>query len=572
GLVSVRIDAGVVEDRYAAGAPAASRWMPIADGLLVATQTDHRSLARLYRARSTDVSVVAMSTVVSDERGHPRGAMVLLARCRDAAHADGLHAEFRALAALVSGRVPDAVAARGQASANETSLSRAIQRAATYASLPEFAIAITNNLRNKIGCEQVALGGVRRRRVRLIAISGFDDVKPRSPGTLHIRQAMEECLDSVTVIVRQIEEKWSGEPLSSGHRLHRRWHEATGNAAVVSIPLVADGVCVAVLSLRRDVHRPFTSDEIAGIRQLVEPFAPAFALIDRAGRSLPAHAVDRVRRGARWLVAPTGWGRKVVLLALVAFAYWFVYGTVTYEITVPCTIQPRAVRHFAAPIEGVIDAVEVEAGDRVRAGDVLVRLDTRTLELQREQLDSEARVSDLHARQAIAAGDVTLATLANAELDVLRAQIAVLDHRIDLATIRAGADGIVLTGDLRPRLGQLVRQGEPLVSIAPPDGWQLDLELPEASIAHLEPGMRGRFASHARPEALQDCRLTRIRPVAIAREGRTIFIADGEFVDPDAPWMRPGVSGVARLDAGPRPVWWIALHRVIDAAAMRFWL
>ena len=88
-------------------------------------------------------------------------------------------------------------------------------------------------------------GGVRRRRVRLIAISGFDDVKPRSPGTLHIRQAMEECLDSVTVIVRQIEEKWSGEPLSSGHRLHRRWHEATGNAAVVSIPLVADGVCAA---------------------------------------------------------------------------------------------------------------------------------------------------------------------------------------------------------------------------------------------------------------------------------------------------------------------------------------
>ena len=32
------------------------------------------------------------------------------------------------------------------------------------------------------------------------------------------------------------------------------------------------------------------------------------------------------------------------------------------------------------------------------------------------------------------------------------------------------------------------------------------------------------------------------------------------------------MEGVAIIDAGMHPNWWIALHRVIDAARLNFWI
>ncbi len=581
GLLTVRGQGGDIEDRYTAGDDdrASPRWSAVAEALLIETQTGQRAQARLYRARanndaSTDddaeVQVIAMSALISDDHGRPRGAIALLTRCASPADGESMHSEFRALAALVSGRVPDGAVA--SAKARETALTRGIQRAARYASLQEFAFAITNNLRNKIGCEQVALGVARGRSVNLLAISGFDEIKRRSPGTIHVRQAMEECLDAGEPLICQLEDKWSHEPLSTGHRLHRRWHTAASSAAVASIPLLVDGVCVAVISVRRDRERPFTADELDTVRNLVEPLAPSLTLVERAGRSLPGHAKDRVAAGARWLVAPTGWGRKALLLAFVGFMYWFVYGTTTHRITVACTIQPHDIREFAAPIEGVIAAVHVQPGDRVQTGDPLVTFDTGDLELEAERLWREIRVFSLEEQYARGAGDVAGASLAEAERRVLEAQLALVDRQIERAVVRATDDGIILDGDLRGLVGQVMQQGAPLLAAASDDVWTIELELPQSAAPWLGPGATGRFRSHARPDAPQDCTLTRIRPRAEAKDGKVVFLAEGELAAPDAAWLRPGVAGVAKIDAGPKPVWWVALHRVIDRLRMRFWL
>jgi hypothetical protein len=44
-----------------------------------------------------------------------------------------------------------------------------------------------------------------------------------------------------------------------------------------------------------------------------------------------------------------------------------------------------------------------------------------------------------------------------------------------------------------------------------------------------------------------------------------------DFEEPIQPWMRPGMSGVAKLDVGERSLLWVVTHRTMDFLRMYFW-
>jgi hypothetical protein len=54
-------------------------------------------------------------------------------------------------------------------------------------------------------------------------------------------------------------------------------------------------------------------------------------------------------------------------------------------------------------------------------------------------------------------------------------------------------------------------------------------------------------------------------------QDRNVFIARAPLeAHPD--WMRTGMEGTARVETISRPVWWVAMHRVVDWGRMNFWL
>jgi multidrug resistance efflux pump len=142
---------------------------------------------------------------------------------------------------------------------------------------------------------------------------------------------------------------------------------------------------------------------------------------------------------------------------------------------------------------------------------------------------------------------------------------------VDRAVIRAPFDGVVIVGDLRKRVGSSLAQGDPLFQVAPSDRWRLELEVPQAKTADLAVGLRGRFSAYANPEQSTPINITRVLGSAQDRGGRNAFIAEAEF-NARSVWLRPGMEGVAKIEYGPRPVWWVSLHGVIDYLRMAFWL
>ena len=404
-----------------------------------------------------------------------------------------------------------------------------------------------------------------------MSISGMDTVRRQSPGVVHLRGAMEECLDAGTPIAFDRAGGWATDQMSQSYRLHKQWHTATQGDAVVSIPLrEAERIC-AVISIRKRADAPLSSEQIDSVRERVEPFMPALRLTDRAARSFVRHARDSLGESIKAVMAPRRLGRKITVgLALVAVT-WFAFGTVNYDLTVPCIVRPAQIRHVTAPFEGVLASASVLEGDSVRQGQVLCRLDDRDLVQQRTELLAELAVLERTKDRAMAESMPVEVQLALANQHLVQAKLDIVNQRIEQTVLRAPMDGVIVKGDLRKSIGSVVARGDPFFEVAPLGDWTLELEVAESASADLSTAMTGLFAGYARPDETHEFRIARVLAEAQIRQGRNAYIAEADFTA-QAGWIRPGMEGVAKIHVGPRPVWWITLHRVIDYLRMSLWL
>ena len=454
---------------------------------------------------------------------------------------------------------------------HDAKLHAAVVRSEDYQTVHRLAFAITNNLRARVEADLVALGVPRGKSIRILSISGLDEVKPRSPGALPIRQAMEEASDFGRVICYQTDDQWTGRRTTTGHRLHRAWHERTGGAAVLTVPLHAGDQLVALVSIRRSASKPFSLDEVSSIVSTIEPFASGFGLVGRASRSLVAHASDVARAGAGWFARPGGWGRKALLAGGIALGGWIGFGTVPHRVTVPATVSSSGSVVLTAPFSGRLESLLVTTGTAVFSGEAIAVMDTSAIELELAALDAEASSLAVEVDQAIASGDRAAAVRADARLAVVRADAAAARDRLERAVVRAPFDGVVLTMDAEDRAGEVFGLGAPVLTVAPTSEVELDLHVPEWAAPWVAVGGSGEFMPSARPGTRSSISVSEVMPAAEIYEGRNVVRAGATIADRES-WVLPGMTGTARLEFGERRVWWVGLHRIIDSARLRFWL
>lgn len=568
GAVSARFGAEVLEDYWHTGTTDPNFWKKPVRDVMDASMQDAVPIARRFTARDAAIQIALISVILRDVSGSMLGVLSLVVRCSDEQPASMYRELLESLAAqlaLGASRIEAAKRAPAQAPTDAS-----LSKAARYTSGVEMAFALVSSLRGKLGCELAAIGTADGPRVRVQAVSGLDEVSGRAEAVRLMSDAMGEAADRGEPVVFQTPARQS-DPSDPGFRVHKRWHDHVGGACLASIPLDAGGGGAMIVSLRRKPELPFSAEEIRTVRTLMEPYAPAFGLIDRANRSLAAHAKRSAAQSWKGLLSPSGWGRKASAAAGVAFVLWVLFGSLAYDVSAPATVRPSVVRHLGAPSEGVLLTVLATAGDRVSEGQVLAVFDNSELQAQRAQLAARARVAQINEDRAISEGNSVDAELARAEYAMASAELAEVERRIAQSRIVAPFGGLVLSGDLRERVGETMAMGTPLFEIARDGGWKLEIEMPQRIAADLSPGRVGGFAPNARPEDTSDIHLTRVKPMAEAVEGKTVYLAEAELAGGEE-WMRPGMEGIARVNFGRRAVWWVASHRFVDYFRTNFWL
>jgi len=221
--------------------------------------------------------------------------------------------------------------------------------------------------------------------------------------------------------------------------------------------------------------------------------------------------------------------------------------------TVVGTLEPAAKVVVAGQEEGVVTAVHVREGDRVRAGQVVVQLDDRRV--RSELAEAEALLLDAQARARRSLALEREGLLAASEADSTRASLAVAEARAEAARtklsftrITAPVDGVVTAR--RVEVGNLAAPRNGLLDIAAGAGLVLRVPVSELDVVHLNPGDAATVRVDALPELALQARITRVFPGA---EGvsRQVTV---ELALPDAPaTVRPGFLARARLVLQRRP-------------------
>jgi membrane fusion protein (multidrug efflux system) len=162
---------------------------------------------------------------------------------------------------------------------------------------------------------------------------------------------------------------------------------------------------------------------------------------------------DWLRLSPRWTNA-TFW----LLLALVAaFLAYSLVGTVDEYATGPAVVRLSGRTEVTANQEGIVTAVEVRPGDRVAAGQPLVRFQSarESAELQRIEHEWDLQLIE-HLRDLSAPGPSQALIALQGERDLARA-------RVEERVVRAPRTGVVR--DVRSRPNQHVGSGDILLSL-----------------------------------------------------------------------------------------------------------
>lgn len=226
---------------------------------------------------------------------------------------------------------------------------------------------------------------------------------------------------------------------------------------------------------------------------------------------------------------------------------------VEIAITVVGTLEPAAKVVVAAQEEGIVTAVLVREGDRVRAGDVVVQLDSRRI--RAELAEAEARLLDLKAQTRRAEALEADGLISASEADTARASLAmaearadVLRTRLDFTRITAPVDGVVTAR--RVEVGNLAAPRSALLELAAGPGLVLRVPVSELDVVHLRPGDTAPVRVDALPDVVLPATITRVFPAA---EGATRQVTVELGLPSPPAEVKPGFLARARLVLERRP-------------------
>jgi len=293
-----------------------------------------------------------------------------------------------------------------------------------------------------------------------------------------------------------------------------------------------------------------------------------------AAAAAHAQAAWAPRRGWRelagdWLKA----GRRRVWL-LIALA---LLACVPVRLTVLARgeVVPQDAFLVRAPLNGVIDRIDVLPNQAVEAGAALFSLDATALAGQ-HALASKARETAEETWRQSAQRAVTDdrgkldMTLDRARLDERAIEADTSARQLDRLRVSAARAGVVVFSDRDDWLGRAVAVGEKVMTLADPARVELTAWLPASESIRIGPGTRVTLYPNAAPAESYDATITRVAYRAEAGEdGILAFRLQASF-DADGAPPRIGQIGTARVHGDWMPLAWYALRRPLTSA--RQWL
>jgi RND family efflux transporter MFP subunit len=415
-------------------------------------------------------------------------------------------------------------------------------------------------------CDRVSVGLSGRRHVKVEALSHTTEFRANQSLLRDIGAAMEEAV-------------WQGAtlnfPLPEGaqprvDRAHADLAQRHGSAWISTVPLVKSGRPCGAITLERNRAEALSRADLTLCENIGALLGPLLDVKRTVDKPWPGKIAAALQEATAPLFGPGHLGLKAgVTLALAALAA-AAFITGDYRVSAPARLEGAVQRVMVAPAEGYLKQVFARPGDRVKKGQVVAELADEDLKLEERKAQSELSQLENSYGTALVKQDRAEVAIQGAKLEQARAQLSLVQSRLQRTQVTAPFDSVVITGDLTQSLGAPVKKGEALMTLAPEHDFRVILEVDERDVADVQLGKAGSLALSALPGDTFPLEVNRITPVAATGQGRNYFEVEAKLKT-QAEQLRPGLLGVGKVEAGSRSLLWIWTHRVSDWLRLTVW-
>jgi RND family efflux transporter MFP subunit len=428
------------------------------------------------------------------------------------------------------------------------------------------ATAFATELADMFDCDRVSVGLSGRRHVRVEALSHSADFKSNQGLLRDIGAAMEEAIwQGATLIFPQPD---GAQPRVD--RAHTTLQQRHGATIIYTVLLVKSGKSIGAITLERSRTDPLPRAEVALVENIGALLGPLLFDKHAVSRAWPLKMVHAMREAFAPLFGP---GHRFAKIATAVVLLVIVGGALIpadYRVSAPARLEGAMQRVLVAPGEGYLKQAHVRPGDRVKEGQLLAEMADEDLKLEMRKAQSEVAQLENSYGVALVKNDRAEIGMLQARLEEARAKLQLVEAQLDRVRLTAPFDGVVITGDLTQSLGAPVKKGEALLTLAPEHDYRVMLEVDERDIGDLGIGQKGHLALTALPGDAMPFEVNRITPVATPGQGRNYFEVEARL-NGKREDLRPGLQGVAKVEAGSRSVLWIWTHRLYGWLRLMLW-
>ncbi len=415
---------------------------------------------------------------------------------------------------------------------------------------------IVNETRKLTKARQVFAVRCRKKKTRIVSVSGLKDVNNEAPLVQDIQRVVDHVDGEVGL--KQQQRFCLTDELSGGlHFLpvypfpHLLW-----------IPFLSRrGFLLGGMLLARE--QEWQDADMAVANRLAESFQHALSLI-------------RLEKVAVLTSKPKALRRSLfIMLALAALA-----GTMAIPVSMTTLAPMEVVAHkpfiVSAPIEGIIEDVLVNPGEAVRPGQPIVQLSDTVLKNRLQVSRREVAVANARLKKASqlafnhADGRSELRT-AMADLELKKAELKFAEEMFQRAQIRAQRSGHAVYSNKLGLIGKPVAVGEHIMQIADPNRIEIKIDVPVGDAFALTTGADVKVFLDSDPLRARDATIVFSDYQTHESVGGDIVLgAIAEFSDQAETLPRLGVRGTAKIFGDHVPLGYYLFRRPI--AALRQWI
>jgi RND family efflux transporter MFP subunit len=434
-------------------------------------------------------------------------------------------------------------------------------------SFKESTTAFTTELAVRLGCDRVTLGMLKGRRIAVSAVSHSPQFERRANLMRAIERAMEEAVDQEEAVVYPSER--DGRPVVA--RAHEALLAESEAGSAATFPLMHGERVVGALTFERAAGHRFDVPTLEVCDAVASVAGPIIELKQESEASLPVHAGRSARSLWERLAGPGHPGWKLGVLGVAALAAFLLFATGEFRVSADSVVEGVVQRAVSAPINGFVLEAPLRAGDAVREGQVIARLDDRDLRLERVKLDSQRQQYVKQYREAMGNRERAQVQIVSAQIAQAEAQLALVEEHLARTALVAPFDGVIVSGDLSQKLGSPVERGQVLFEIAPLDDYRVVLLVDERDVSYVVKGQRGELTVTSMPGERFPFAVRSITPVNIAKDGRNLYRTEAVLEGQGAQRLRPGMEGVGKIAIDERKLVWIWTHRFTDWVRLWIW-